>query len=125
VSSELRNHVNDARESLLLPFATIIETGNHIAHLSDGRLRRYHSEKFAEITHDGIVGEAPWQATQLPDYEEVKVWLSRFPDHVATGVGFADLSIISEWEKRCRLHPNFRVLIWSLDFHLSSYDKRP
>ena len=34
---------------LVLPVSTIIETGNHIAHISDGRVRRDIAVRFSEI----------------------------------------------------------------------------
>ncbi len=38
------------------------------------------------------------------------------------GGSLADLSLIEEWERACRLNPKRRVLIWSLDMDLQGYD---
>ncbi|NBE96139.1 hypothetical protein FE391_19875 [Nonomuraea sp. KC401] len=38
----------------------MIETGNHIAQLSDGRLRRLYAGKLAELLESVIDGKAPW-----------------------------------------------------------------
>ena len=41
----------DANESLFLPMATILETGNHIAQNGDGVQRRKCAERFVEQFH--------------------------------------------------------------------------
>src|SRR5437868_8227625 len=45
---------------LILPVTTIIETGNHIAQLADGRLRRIYADKLSELLRLVIEGRAPW-----------------------------------------------------------------
>ena len=52
--SESKNDV------LVLPYATIIETGNHIAHNGDGRQRRETAQRFAEALEKTIQNKAPW-----------------------------------------------------------------
>ena len=34
------NQAVEAKETLILPVSTIIESGNHIAHIADGHIRR-------------------------------------------------------------------------------------
>ncbi len=51
---------NSEKEKIILPFATIIETGNHIAHIPDGRLRYDTAKKFCDAIIKTIDGEAPW-----------------------------------------------------------------
>ena len=50
----------EANWSLLLPVAAIIETGNHIARVADGRLRRSVAERFVAQVKMALNGEAPW-----------------------------------------------------------------
>lgn len=45
---------------LILPVTAVIETGNHIAQLSDGRLRRQYAEKLSQLLELVINGRAPW-----------------------------------------------------------------
>ncbi|WP_371780877.1 hypothetical protein [Streptosporangium subroseum] len=45
---------------LILPVTAVIETGNHIAQLSDGRLRRQYADKLSKLLELVIIGEAPW-----------------------------------------------------------------
>ena len=68
-------------------------------------------------------GKAPFTPTPLLGTSEVVGCLDNFPDSAMRGMGFGDLSIIKEFERQCELHPYHRVFVWSLDGHLSSYDR--
>lgn len=120
----------EADAALHLPYATIIETGNHIAHHNDGRVRRRVAEQLRECVLDGLDGRAPWQVTAV-DPGGLRRVISEFPDRVLEndqrnrGVSLADNTIIDEWRRQCRLHPARRVFIWSLDGHLRAYDREP
>jgi hypothetical protein len=111
--------------TLLLPMAAVYETGNHIAHLSDGKKRRSFAKVFVEQVRKAMTGEAPWQVMQVPTIEEVGEWLSSFPDSAMRGAGMGDLSIVKEWEKFKSKVPDHRVFIWSLDSDLQGYDHSP
>jgi hypothetical protein len=124
VMKQLEEFLKD-ETTLLLPMATVYETGNHIAHLSNGRHRRHFAEAFVEQVKKAIIGEAPWQVMQVPTTEEVGEWLSGFPDSAMRGAGMGDLSIIKEWEKFKGKVPDRRVFIWSLDKDLKGYDHCP
>ncbi|GEO81684.1 hypothetical protein [Pararhodospirillum oryzae] len=111
---------------LLLPMAAIIETGNFIAQVSDGRQRRETALRFTKQVKAAIEGSAPWQAMEPPDTATIRSWLAEFPDHAMRGVGMGDLSILKEWERCCaRLPRHHRVRIWSLDHALQGYDRSP
>jgi hypothetical protein len=124
VMEQLRNFLEKGTH-LLLPMAVVYETGNHIAHISEGRLRRQCAELFVEQVKMAIAGETPWTVMQVPTLDEVTLWLTDFPDSATQGKGMGDLSIVQEWEKSRRLFPNRRVFIWSLDTHLQGYDSHP
>ncbi len=110
------------RTSLLLPVVVILETGNHVGHVSDGGLRRLAAERFVEQVEAALDGRAPWKPTPFVEAEQLRLWLKEFPDHAGRGSGLGDLSIIKEWQRQRRLNPNRRVFIWAFDKHLSSYD---
>ena len=111
--------------TLLLPLATIYETGNHIAHNGDGTLRRRAADVFVQQVQAAFSGEAPWTPTPVAATEEFTRWLGEFPDRAAAGVGLGDLSIIKTWERQCELHRARRVFIWSYDRDLRGYDRPP
>lgn len=113
--------------TFILPMATIIETGNHIAQNGDGRLRRDTAQRFVTAIKAAFDGTAPWRSSDFPHINEVLTWLDSFPDHAgrnkspgkpSEGTSFGDLSIIQEFEKCCRLFAMSEVFIWSLDSDL-------
>jgi hypothetical protein len=113
--------------TLLLPIATILETGNHIAHIPDGGQRRHTALTFAKLVQqalDNVEGPAPWTVPQpLLAPEDLQGYLGEFPDCAMQEIGLGDLSIIKEYERQCRLHQVRRVFIWSVDRHLAAYDR--
>jgi len=70
---------------------------------------------------DAIDGKAPWTPTPMFEPEALKKWLSEFPDNAMREMGLADFSIIQDYHRQCKLHPNRNIRIWSLDHHLSGY----
>ena len=113
----------DANESLFLPMATILETGNHIAQNGDGVQRRKCAERFVEQVQKALDGTIPFTPLSFPTREDMQKWLASFPDSAMRESGIGDLSIIHDWEHQCELHQGRRVYIWSLDAHLSGHDR--
>jgi hypothetical protein len=115
----------------LLPMATIIETGNHIAQNGDGRIRRQTALRFVDQVKAAFNGEAPWKPNPFPQTEEILVWLDGFPDlagknktpNKPEGTSFGDLSIIQEFHRACNIHSMREVFIWSLDSDLKMYHR--
>lgn len=126
VMKDLKSYLEEGT-TLLLPMAAVYETGNHIAQLKavGGGKRRSLANTFAKEVTKAISGDAPWQVMQLPETEEVSVWLSEFPEAAMRGAGMGDLSIIKEWEKFTKRAPGRRVFIWTLDSDLKGYDGAP
>ena len=129
VIASFREYV-ELNTTFILPMATILETGNHIAQSGDGRVRRATAERFVTEVKWAFRGEAPWRPSQFPDTEEMLGWIDRFPDAAmrnksATkpneGTSFGDLSIIQEYEKCRHLHSAREVFIWSLDQDLKAF----
>lgn len=122
VVAQLKKYIL-GRFTLLLPMATIFETGNHISQNGDGSQRRQTAQRFVKQVSDAIDGTAPWVATPFIDREDLKAWLVNFPDHAMRGSSLGDLSILGEFERQCKLHPGRHVFVWSLDEHLASYQQ--
>jgi hypothetical protein len=120
--ADLEKLIRD-RATLLLPMAAIFETGNHIAHIPDGTLRRKAALKFVTQVRDALEGKSPWTPIVPFPPGDFSEWLSEFPDHATRQIGLGDLSIIKEWERQCVLHPKRRVFIWTFDGHLQAYDR--
>ena len=114
-----------ARESLFLPMATILETGNHIAQNGDGNQRRTCAEKFVNQVTQALEGKSPFTPISFLKKEDLQGWLKEFPDEAMQGRGLGDLSIIHDWQRICDQNLGRRVYIWSLDKHLKGYNRPP
>lgn len=108
-------------DTLLLPYAAIVETGNHIAHLT-GNYKFTYAEKFVKEVKAALNGNSPWKPLKFPTFEDLNTWLDDFPEYAGKGIGFADYSIIKEWEAQKVLFAAYSVRIWSLDAELQGYE---
>jgi hypothetical protein len=116
-------HKIEANESLFLPMATILETGNHIAQNGDGHIRRQCAERFVDQVNKALEGASPFKPISFLKLEDLQLWLAEFPDSAMRNRGLGDLSIIHDWQRLCRQNTGRRVYIWSLDDHLGAYNK--
>lgn len=107
-------------DKMILPFATIIETGNHIAHNGSGSQRRRVAERFSEIIEKTIWGEAPWAYYgQQLTMEDLHAICIQFPEAAMRGEGFGDLSIIQAYHRYKEAVPAINeIRIWTLDRHM-------
>lgn len=106
-------------DRFLLPYTTVIETGNHIGHSKGDRKRL--AIKFVKLVQSTLCGEAPWKMMKAPKAEEISVWLKDFHINAEAGKGYGDHSIIKEWEECRTLNKGYSVSIWSLDSDLAGY----
>lgn len=127
VASELRERV-ETEETLVLPTAAIIETGNHIAQLADGGIRRTLGDKLAQILHATVTGAAPWAlngASWDGDLLSAICQGARgcpaLPEMLMQQVGVGDVSILAEAEAYERRVANVAVSVWTHDGGLSAY----
>ena len=124
VMAQLGQHIR-ARNQLLLPMATVLETGNHVAQNGDGHERRRCANEFVDIVRDAATVNVPWSLVKIPDVDEFSMWLDGFPDSAMAGVGLGDVSIIHAFERICSQFQGWHVTVWSLDGHLQGYDRVP
>lgn len=116
--------------TFILPMATIIETGNHIAQNGNGTIRRETSKRFCDAIRGAFDGVTPWQPSEFPSSKEIMSWLDEYPDNAgrnksstrtSEGTSFGDLSIIKEFDKCVIKFKSSEIFIWSLDEDLISY----
>lgn len=121
-----------AGDYFLLPLATVWETGNHIADLASGDVRRTFAAKLVADVRAAVAGDVPYRPTHFPTRDEFLTWLDDFPNYAQRsksprrareGVSLADMTIIKEWERTCSHHEFSTVLIWSLDADLKGYQQ--
>ncbi len=120
VLSDLETKIQN-NETLFLPMATILETGNHIAQNGDGRQRRRCAKKFVSQVQKALDGKSPFKPIKFLTEGQLQQWLKDFPDCAMKEYGLGDLSIIHDFHRLCQQSPRLEVYIWSFDGHLSSF----
>lgn len=123
VLSEFRQLLDDESHILILPLATIIETGNHIAHIVDGNIRREKAKLMSDYLKKTANNDAPWQfyGKELSKEDLIKL-AEEFTDSATRRTGLGDLSIIRAYYKYKETVPAIGTIrIWSLDAHLANF----
>lgn len=127
VAAELRARV-ESRESMILPTAAIIETGNHIAQVADGALRRTLAVGLARLLEATVINTAPWTLNGARWDGDLLTAICGgargcppLPEMAAQKVGVGDVSILAEAEAYERRVANVEVSIWTLDAGLMAY----
>ncbi len=108
-------------DTFLLPYAAIVETGNHIAQLK-GDYPFIYATKFVAQVKAALNGNSPWKPLKFPTNKDLNSWLDGFPKFASEGIGFADYSMIKEWEEQKPLYTAYSLRIWSLDKGLQGYE---
>jgi hypothetical protein len=99
-TSEFKKLINSEKDTLILPLAAIIETGNHIAHIPDGNIRRQKAELMAKYLEETAKGQMPWEYYGKELNKEDLLEIAKgFPDNAMRQTGIGDMSIIRAYEK--------------------------
>lgn len=110
---------------MILPIATIIETGNHIAHIGPSYERERCAEKFANYLKNTAEGKAPWVLYGNELTEKDLLYLSEHClEYARQKIGIGDLSILYQFQSYMRMFPTKQLenaYLWSLDEHLKHY----
>ena len=115
----------EAGDKFILPLATIIETGNHIAHINEGNMRRDCAERLS-ITIKKVLSDTLPLAYNKGEISDDDLWkiVEVFPHYAQQqNMGLGDLFILTEYLRYKNKHKrHFRVKLWSLDEHLCAFD---
>lgn len=113
---------------LILPVTAVIETGNHIAQIADGRLRRSCAEKFSAVLRMVVERKAPWTLNRVEWDEAYLLDLiggagtgTTLVDLAVQHLGCGDLSILAERNRYLARTSGTTAEIWTLDGQLASY----
>ncbi|MEU8524548.1 hypothetical protein AB0C77_02935 [Streptomyces sp. NPDC048629] len=113
---------------LLLPVTAVIETGNHIAQLSDGYQRHRMAEKFAELLLMVVEGKAPWalnevewNAAHLNALVQGGSTGMTLVEHAVSGVGCGDVNILIERDRYLARTSGVEAVVWTLDHGLAAH----
>ncbi|TFH48281.1 MAG: hypothetical protein E4G89_06565 [Methanothrix sp.] len=115
---ELQGKIEN-EETLFLPMATILETGNHVAQNGDGGQRRSCALKFVSRVQEALEGRSPFKPISFLKAEQLQQWLSEFPEHANQKISLGDLSIIHDYNRLCQQSPRREIYVWSKDHRLS------
>lgn len=116
---------------MILPLTTVIEAGNHISHIGDGRIRRDCAGRFVAMLDTVVRGEAPfvlhemaWDGDFLTRLVGGGTTAVAFVEHLASGsIGCGDLTILVERDRYLeRVARGSTAEIWTLDQHLDAYN---
>ena len=94
-------------DHLYLPVPCIIETGNHIARLPNGRHRYRCANALVEQATAALEGQAPWKAVPFSEKDEssdsaLRRWLLDFPSSAQVAMSLTDLTVKDLYESYCR-----------------------
>lgn len=110
------------KSTFVLPLASIIETGNHIAKAS--RNRRKCAQRLADLMVKSAKKETPWAAfsehTELWSPEKLEQLAKEWPELASQKISLADATIknVAEFYSKMPYH----VEIWTGDQGLKAYE---
>lgn len=106
----------------VLPVAVLVETGNHIAHISNGTIRYQIANEFSSLVQRAIQSEDNWNTVPGISADTLETIMNQFPGLANNQTGFGDISIIEQfndyWQNR---QPIGEMRIWAFDTHLQGY----
>lgn len=109
--------------TFVLPIASIIETGNHIAHVKKGD-KKVLGDSFAQILIDAADEKSPWAAfsaqSNLWKPEKLKSLAEKWRETVISGQSIGDASIVDVAEYY--FQSGFATEIFTGDEGLKSYE---
>lgn len=111
-----------AKTTFVLPIASIIETGNHIAHSAGDR--HVLGSSFAEVIEATANNVSPWAAfteqSELWEKENLKVLAQRWKESVISGQSLGDATIVDVANYYAKA--GFEVEIYTGDEGLKAYE---
>lgn len=130
--AEVREELDDLVGSgarLAIPVTTLVETGNHIAHVANGHERREAALRFAALVRRVLAADAPWQLVGVEWDED---FLHRLLAGDSTGtdlvehachetLGSGDLAILVQRDLLRERSAGLEVAVWTRDERLRAY----
>ncbi len=128
VKDEFKERISKG-EKLIIPFAAMIEIGNHIAQIKNNDSERKRcAEQFADFLDMSRNNRAPWiLCTDGLTEEQIGFISDHFGEIGAEmQIGTGDISIVYQYEKFSERVSGTAegVEIWSLDHHIPNLQKK-
>lgn len=124
-SEKVREEFNrriQAGERIVIPFAAMIELGNHIAGVKHDENRIRCADRFCEFLEMSLSNTEPWFLYMDGIGEEtIKFVCQNFRELAETRIGIGDMEIVYQYQTYCQKGGTLTgtVQIWSLDHHIS------
>ncbi|GEB48836.1 MULTISPECIES: hypothetical protein [Streptomyces] len=126
VADELR--ARRVSSDLVLPVTAVLETGNHVAQVSDGRARRSCAERFSDVLRMVVERKAPWTLNRVEwDEQHLRELVAgagtglSLTELASQRLGCGDLCILAERNRYLERVACTTADIWTLDRQLASY----
>ena len=123
-AQEEYNNLAAKGDVFVLPISVLVETGNHIAHISNGAMRYQVANQFSALVQKAIKSEDNWNTVPGIPMETLETIINQFPGLANSQTGFGDISIIEQfndyWQNR---QPIGEMRIWAFDAHLQGYTR--
>lgn len=119
--------IEKSGENIVVPIASIIETGNHVAHIGGGRIYEY-ARKFGDLLSFIAQSDNPWMFFSQEELWEPKALedIARsWPEYAKSKMSLGDYSIKSVVEFLKRAFPTRKVEILTCDSALKAFQDVP
>lgn len=120
--------LGEVRTTMILPMTAVVETGNFIAQLEDGRVRRTVAGQFDELLRMISADQAPWKLNEvawnaqfLSDLRAGGGTGSTLVEQMQSKVGGGDLCILTERMQFVKRSSLTDVTIWTADAGLAAH----
>ncbi|MEI7695667.1 MAG: hypothetical protein WCI64_08505 [Chlorobium sp.] len=124
VAQKIQSEIDEKTTTFVLPLASIIETGNHIAHARHSRKER--GDALADLMRKSADQQTPWAAfsdqTVLWSPEKLKLLADSWPELAAQKLSLGDATIKDVAEYYTQM--GYSVEILTGDLGLKAYEPR-
>ncbi len=124
VAQKIQSEIDEKTTTFVLPLASIIETGNHIAHARHSRKER--GDALADLMRKSADQQTPWAAfsdqTVLWSSEKLKLLADSWPELAAQKLSLGDATIKDVAEYYTQM--GYSVEILTGDLGLKAYEPR-
>ena len=123
-SHEVHARMNAIKEDdsirLYLPWAAVIECGNHIEQMTPRYPdhKRERALKLSAIVKSCLDGVSPFSRLGFWDEKQARQMIDVFPNNVMLNVGMGDTSILADCQRLCarlQLRDELQIDLWTYD----------
>lgn len=110
---------------IFLPWAAVIECGNHIVQVPDqySTIIRLKAMKLSGIVQQCLDGESPFSSLGVWDEGQLREVLVGYPDNAMRRIGMGDSTILSDCKSLCaklQLRNEQQIELWTYDEDLKN-----